>query len=80
MSKGNNSSKKAQAACFGEMMRAFFEALGEIYDGAELKEKAREFGVITAKSAKAFESGLADKDVETKFSDLGKQLKTWLGT
>ena len=54
------------------MFETFGEAIGEIFNNPELKEKAKEFGKSAAKSAEAFGSRLKDEDIKAKFKDVGK--------
>jgi len=72
MPQEQNSSKKAATDNFGEMFKAFGEAIGEIFDDPKLKEKAREFAESAADSAKVFGSRLKDEEVKAKFGDVGK--------
>jgi hypothetical protein len=72
MSQEQNSSKKTAADNFGEMFKAFGEAIGEIFDDPKLKEKAKEFAESATESVKVFGSRFKDEDVKAKFGDVGK--------
>ena len=72
MTQEQSTDKKPTAETFAEMVKKFGQAMGEIFDDPELKEKAREFAESVAKSAKAFGSRLKDEDVKDKFRDVGK--------
>ena len=72
MSQEQNSSKKTPADNFGEMLRAFGEAISEIFNDPHLKGKAKEFGESAAESAKTLRSRFKDEDVRNKFRDVGK--------
>ena len=72
MSQEGQSQKKNTAESFGDMFKAFGEAISEIFNDPELKEKAREFGKSAAKSAEALSDRFKDEDVKTKFRDVGK--------
>jgi hypothetical protein len=54
------------------MFRAFGQAVSEIFNDPELKEKAKEFTESAAESAKTFGSRFKDEDVKDKFRDVGK--------
>jgi len=64
--------KKTTVENFGEMFRAFGDALSEIFDDPKLKEKAKEFTESATESAKIFGSRFKDEEVKAKFSDVGK--------
>ena len=72
MSQEQNTDKKATAEIFADMFKKFGQAMGEIFDDPELKEKAREFAESAAESAKAFGNRFKDEDVKDKFKDVGK--------
>jgi hypothetical protein len=72
MSQETDAGKKSAAENFGEMFKAFGNAISDIFNDPELKDKAREFGKSVSKSAKAFGSRLKDEDVKNKFRDVGK--------
>ena len=54
------------------MFQAFGNAIGQIFDDPELKEKAKEFGKSAAESAEALASRFKDEDVKDKFRDAAK--------
>jgi len=56
MSQKENASRKSTSESFGEMFQAFGNAIGQIFDDPELKEKAKEFGKSAAESAEALAS------------------------
>jgi hypothetical protein len=72
MSQEQNAGKKTSAESFADIFRAFGQAVSEIFNDPELKEKAREFGKSAAESAGAFGSRFKDEDVKEKFRDVGK--------
>ncbi|MFW6056568.1 MAG: hypothetical protein ACOC9B_04595 [Chloroflexota bacterium] len=57
---------------FGQMVTAFGQALGEIFNDPELKAQAREFGEATAKSAQALGRRFKDEEVRDKFRQAGE--------
>ncbi len=57
---------------FGELIKAFGNAVGEIFDDPKLKEKAKEFADSATESAKVFGSRFKDEEVRAKFGDVGK--------
>jgi len=71
MSQEENSSKKTATENFGEMFKAFGDAISEIFDDPKLKEKAKEFAESATESAKIFGSRFKDEDVKAKFRDVG---------
>jgi hypothetical protein len=54
------------------MLRAFGQAIGEVFDDPELKRKAKEFADSAASSAKTLTNRFKDEDVKAKFRDVGK--------
>jgi len=72
MSQEDKSQGKATADKFSEMIKAFGNAMSEIFDDPTLKEKAREFAESVADSAKVFGSRFKDEEVKAKFGDVGK--------
>ncbi len=72
MSQEQNSSKKTAADNFGEMFKAFGDAISEIFDDPKLKEKAKEFAESAAESARIFGRRFKDEEVQAKFRDVGK--------
>jgi len=72
MSQEEKSTKKTTAETFGEIFKAFGDAISEIFDDPKLKEKAKEFTDSAAESAKIFGSRFKDEDVKAKFREVGK--------
>ncbi len=72
MAPEENEGKKGTADSFGEMFRAFGEAISEIFDDPQLKAKAKEFVDSAANAAKTFGNRFQDEDVKTKFQEVGK--------
>ena len=66
------SGKKSPGESFGEMLRAFGDAMSEIFNDPKLKEKAKEFADSAVKSAEAFGSRFKDEEVKQKFREVGK--------
>ena len=54
------------------MFKAFGEAISEIFNDPDLKEKEKEFGKSAAKSAEVLGNRFKDEDVKAKFRDVGK--------
>jgi len=63
---------KTATESFGEMFRAFGDAISEIFEDPKLKEKAKEFAEGAVESAKIFGSRFKDEEVIVKFRDVGK--------
>ena len=57
---------------FGDLIKAFGNAVSEIFDDPKLKEKAKEFADSATESAKVFGSRFKDEEVKAKFGDVGK--------
>ena len=72
MSQEEKSGKKQTADNFAEMFKAFGQAISEIFNDPELKEKAKEFTESASGSAKAFADRFKDEDVKDKFRHVGK--------
>jgi len=72
MSQEEGSDKKSAARNFGEMFEAFGNAISQIFDDPELKEKAKDFGKSTVEAADTFASRFKDEEVRAKFRDVGK--------
>jgi hypothetical protein len=64
--------EKTTAENFGRLVKAFGNAVGEIFDDPKLKEKAKEFADSAVESAKAFGGRIKDEEVREKFRDVGK--------
>ena len=69
--------RKEAAEKFGQVMKTFGEAVGEILNDPELREKAKEFSqsVIEA-TAKVIDSHIEDAALKDKFRDVGKAAQT----
>lgn len=65
-------SKKKAPEAFAEMFRTFGNAISEIFNDPQLKEKARDFGKSAADSAETFGKRFKDEDVKAKFKDVGR--------
>ena len=63
MSQEEKSQEKTTAENFGELIKAFGNAVGEIFDDPKLKEKAKEFADSATESAKVFGSRFKDEEV-----------------
>ena len=72
MPQEEKSDKKMTVENFGEMFKAFGDAISEIFDDPKLKEKAKEFAESATESAKIFGSRFKDEEVKDKFRDVGK--------
>ena len=72
MTQRKESKKESAVENFGKMIRAFGDAVGELFSDPSLKEKAREFGKAAAESAEAFASKFEDKDVRARFQNVGQ--------
>ncbi len=72
MSQEENSSKKTATENFGEIFKAFGDAISEIFDDPKLKEKAKEFTESANESARIFGHRFKDEEVKSKFRDVGK--------
>ena len=71
MSQEQDADKKKPAESFADMFRAFGQAVSEILDDPELKEKAKEFTESAAESARTFGSRFKDEDAKARFRDVG---------
>jgi hypothetical protein len=69
--------KKGPSESFAKMMKEFGNAMAEIFNDPQLKEKAKEFGESAAASARAFADRFKDEEVKSKFKDLGKAAKSF---
>lgn len=56
---------------FSEMMMAFGQAIGEIFNDPELKTHTREFGDTAARSIQTLGQRLRDDEVQEKFRQAG---------
>ena len=61
----------------GKGMKTFGEAVGEILEYRELREKAKEFSQsLVDAAAKVVESRIKDDEIKAKFHDVGKAAQT----
>ena len=72
MSQDRDSSRKSGSESFVEIFEAFGNAISQIFDDPELKEKAKELGKSAVDSAEALASRFKDEDVKDKFRDVAK--------
>ena len=72
MPEEEKSDKGQVAENFVEMFNAFGQAISEIFNDPELKEKAKAFTESASTSAKTFADRFRDEDVKDKFRDAGK--------
>lgn len=72
MSKEGDAGREKPAEHFGEMIKSFGNAMGEIFNDPELKEKARSFGDSAVESAKILAGNLKDEDTKARFREVGK--------
>ena len=72
MAAEEKSSGKTATENFGEMFKAFGDAVSQIFDDPKLKEKAKEFAESAAASAKTFGGRFQDEEVKAGFRDVGK--------
>ncbi|MFC2022969.1 N-acetyltransferase, partial [Chloroflexota bacterium] len=77
MNQEQDTGKKTAADSFGDMIRAFGEAVGEVFDDPALKEKVREFADSASQSARTFGNRFKDEEVRAKFQDLGKAAQSY---
>ena len=54
------------------MFRTFGDAISEIFNDPNLREKAKEFGKSAGESAETFGKRFKDEDVKAKFREVGK--------
>jgi len=73
MSQEGNADKKKPAEQFGEMIKSFGDAMSQIFNDPELKEKARVFGESAVESARILASKVKDEDTRAKFREVGKE-------
>ena len=72
MSEEKERDKRSPTDQLGEMIRAFGEAISEIFNDPELKGKAKDFGDSAVESARTFAERFKDEDVRHKFKQFGK--------
>ena len=58
--------KKTPAQNFGELFEAFGNAISQIFDDPELKQKAKDFGQSTVSAAETFGKRFKDEEVKVK--------------
>jgi ribosomal-protein-alanine N-acetyltransferase len=69
--KEKNRTDKTPAQNFGDMLEAFGNAISQIFDDPELKQKGKEFGQSTRKAAETFGKRFKDEEVKARFNDVG---------
>lgn len=57
---------------FVEIFRVFGQAVGEVFDDPQLRNKAREFADSAANSARTLVDRFKDEDVQARFKEVGK--------
>jgi ribosomal-protein-alanine N-acetyltransferase len=65
--------KKKPAEQFSEMIKSFGDAIGQIFNDPELKEKAKTFRESVVESAKILASNVKDDETKAKFREMGKE-------
>ena len=75
MAEGEKNTKKSAAESFGEMVREFGNALGEIFKDPKVGEKAEEFARSTGEVVKTFTDKFKEEEVKQKFKQAGKAAK-----
>jgi ribosomal-protein-alanine N-acetyltransferase len=68
---GKKTGNKTTAQSFGELLETFGNAIGQIFDDPELKQKGKEFGQSTMRAAEAFGKRFKDEEVKARFGDVG---------
>ena len=64
-------SERSAGESLGQMLTAFGQAIGEIFNDPELKEKAKEFADAATESAARLGRRFEDDDVKEKFRQAG---------
>ena len=65
--------RKKAAEKLGKVMKTFGDAVSEILEDPELRDKAKEFSLsVVDAAAKVVNSRIKDDEVRTKFKDVGK--------
>jgi uncharacterized protein len=67
-----NSGKKQTADSFAEIFSVFGQAVSEVFDDPQLKNKAKEFADTAADSAKILANKFKEEEVKAKFRDVGR--------
>ena len=65
--------KKKPVEQFGEMIKSFGDAISQIFNDPELKEKAKTFEESIVESAKILASNVKDDETKAKFREVGKE-------
>ena len=72
MGESQNEPKKTAAGNLGDMFNALGDAMGQIFNDPNLREKARELGKAAKESAETLGERFKDEEVKAKFKDVGK--------
>ena len=73
MAKKEGFDRKAAAEKLGKVAKTFGDAVSDIFDDPEVREKAKEFSEIVIDSAaKVVNSHIKDDEIRAKFRDAGK--------
>ena len=72
MTQENQEYKTETVESFAELFKTFGQAVGDIFNDPELKEKAKEFADSALVSANKLVDRLKEDDVKEKFKDVGK--------
>jgi len=75
MPEGKDNTKKSPGESFGEMVREFGNALGEIFKDPKVKEKAQEFARSTGEAVQTFTDEFKEEEVKQKLKQAGKAAK-----
>jgi len=75
MPEGKDNTKKSPGESFGEMVREFGNALGEIFKDPKVKEKAQEFARSTGEAVQTFTDEFKEEEVKQKLKHAGKAAK-----
>jgi ribosomal-protein-alanine N-acetyltransferase len=75
MDENENSNRSGIAQNFGDMVKAFTEAISQIFNDPSLKEKGKDFGQAAQKSAEIFAHRFKDEDVKDKWGDVAEAAK-----
>ena len=69
--------KKVAAERFGEILRTFGDAMGEILEDPEVQKKAKELAQIAVDAAaKVVQNKIQDAELRKKFRNVGKAART----
>ena len=72
MEESHSEQKKTAAGNLGDMFNALGDAMGQIFNDPNLREKARELGKAAKESAETLGERFKDEEVKAKFRDVGK--------